>query len=86
MPDRIRRCKDRQELEHVIDDYVTLGYKVKSRGEDSATLRQVKSHTKHGLVFLLTGWWTFGIGNLIYALIPVYGEEVFVKIDHADGN
>ncbi|MGN1094106.1 MAG: hypothetical protein ACI4SC_03925 [Candidatus Neoclostridium sp.] len=81
MPDRIRRCKDRQEFEHAVDDYVTLNYKVLSRGEDSASLRQRKPHTKHLLVFLLTFWFTFGIGNLIYALIPLYGETVFVKID-----
>ena len=41
MADRIRRCRDRQEMEHVVDDYVTLGYKVTSRGEDSVTLRPI---------------------------------------------
>lgn len=86
MADRIRRCKDRQEMEHVVDDYVTLGYKITSRGEDSVTLRQIKPHSKHMLVFLLAGWWTFGLANLIYAVIPCYGEEVFVKADTADGN
>ncbi len=39
-------------------------------------------HTKHGLVFLLTFWFTLGLGNLIYALIPAGVEdEVMVKID-----
>lgn len=86
MADRIRRCRDRQEMEHVVDDYITLGYKVTSRGEDSVTLRQIKPHDKHMFVFLVFGWWTCGLANLIYAAIPCYGEEVFVKVDTAASN
>ena len=86
MADRMRRCRDRQEMEHVVDDYVTLGYKITSRGEDSVTLRQIKPHDKHLFVFLVFGWWTCGLANLIYAAIPRYGEEVFVKVDNTDGN
>ena len=86
MADRIRRCKDRQEMERVVDDYVTLGYKIVSRGGDSVALRQIKPHDKHMFVFLVFGWWTFGLANLIYAAIPCYGEKVLVKTDTADSN
>lgn len=82
MANRIRRCKDRREFERVVDDFVTTGYTVTSRGEDNALLIKKGKHTKHGLVFLLTFWFTLGLGNLIYALIPAGVEdEVMIKID-----
>ena len=67
----------------MIDDFVTTGYTIKSRGEENTLLVKKGRHDKHLLVFLLTFWFTFGIGNLIYALIPAKTEdEVMVKIDN----
>lgn len=81
--DRIRRVNNRNQMENVVDDYVTLGYKVESRGENSVKLKEKKdwgSLSGHIIILLLTVWWTLGIGNLIYALIKHYGgEEVVVK-------
>ena len=56
MINRIRRCSSRKEYEQLIDDYITVGYTVKARGEDNARLIKKGRHTKHGLVFLLTFW------------------------------
>lgn len=82
MINRIRRCSSRKEYEQLIDDYITVGYTVKARGEDNARLIKKGRHTKHGLVFLLTFWWTLGIGNLIYALIPVRDEDdILLKLE-----
>ena len=82
MANRIRRCASNKEFEQIIDDFITTGYTIKSRGEENALLVKKGKHTKHLLVFLLTFWFTCGIGNLIYALIPVANEdEVLVKID-----
>ena len=82
MANRIRRCENKQEFERVIDDFVTTGYQVESRGQNNALLVKKGKHNKHGLVALLTCWWTFGIGNLIYALMPVKNEdEVLVKLE-----
>ena len=82
MINRIRRCSSRKEYEQLIDDYITMGYTVKARGEDNARLIKKGCHTKHGLVFLLTFWWTLGIGNLIYALIPVRDEDdILLKLE-----
>ena len=82
MINRIRRCSSRKEYEQLIDDYITVGYTVKARGEDNADLIKKGRHTKHGLVFLLTFWWTLGIGNLIYALIPVRDEDdILLKLE-----
>lgn len=82
MANRIRRCENEQEFERLLDDFVTTGYMISSRGEGNALLIKKGKHTKHGIVALLTFWWTLGLGNLIYALIPVPNEdEVLVKID-----
>ena len=82
MANRIRHCTTEREFERTIDDFVTTGYEVKSRGEENALLVKKGKHTHHLMVFLLTFWFTIGIGNLIYALIPVKNEdEVMVKLD-----
>ena len=82
MANRIRRCSTQKEFERLIDDFVTTGYTIKSRGEENALLVKKGKHDKHLLVFLLTFWFTCGIGNLIYALIPVKTEdEVLIKLD-----
>ena len=82
MANRIRRCSSQKELEQLIDDFVTTGYEVQSRGENNALLvkKKKKDHVK---VALLTVWWTCGLGNLIYALIPAKNEdEVLIKIEN----
>ena len=38
MANRIRRVTSQREFEQVIDDFVTTGYKVESRGENNALL------------------------------------------------
>jgi len=83
--DRIRKVSDSNELENVVDDYVTLGYKVNSRGQNTVKLKERNGWgTIGGHIgwFLLTFWWTVGIGNLIYALVKHYnGETVLVKVE-----
>ena len=81
MANRIRRCATQKEFEQVIDDFVTTGYEIQSRGESNALLVK-KKKKEHGKVALLTVWWTCGLGNLIYAFMPAKIEdEVMVKIE-----
>lgn len=82
MANRIRRCENSKEFEKIIDDFITTGYEIKSRGQNNALLIKKGKHDKHALVALLTFWWTFGLGNLIYALLPTKIEdEVLVKFE-----
>ncbi len=81
MTSRIRKCSDKKEFERLIDDFMTMGYEIKSQGEENAMLVKKAKKDKHLLVFLLTFWFTLGIGNLVYALIPAANEdEVLIKI------
>ncbi|OQC15911.1 MAG: hypothetical protein BWX72_00792 [Firmicutes bacterium ADurb.Bin080] len=82
MAQRIRRTANEREYERVIDDLITQGYVVVSRGESSANLIKRGKKEKHLLVFLLTFWWTLGIGNIIYAILPnKVVDDVLVRID-----
>ncbi|MBZ4193910.1 MAG: hypothetical protein LAE24_06330 [Candidatus Contendobacter sp.] len=73
-------------MDSLIDDYATQGYEILEQGERSTLVRKVSWGTAGGHILwaLLTVWWTFGIGNLIYALIIRYsGEKVFIKVDES---
>lgn len=82
---RIRKTQSQSEFESVIDDYITRGYEVLTRGQDTCKLREHGgwgSAGGHLAVFLLTIWWTLGIGNIVYALYKRYsGEEVLVQLN-----
>lgn len=81
MASRIRRCSTRKEFEQIIDDFITTGYEIQTRSENNALLVK-KKKKNHLTVALLTAWWTFGIGNLIYAFIPAKVEdEVMIKLE-----
>lgn len=81
MANRIRRCSTEKEFDQVIDDFITTGYELQSRGESNALLVK-KKKKNHAMVAALTVWWTCGIGNLIYAFIPAKIEdEVMVKLE-----
>lgn len=85
---RLRRVDNRQEFERVIDDYITQGYKVKSRGEMSAQLKEKDygSLGAHAVIFIIFGWWTLFVANVIYAAIKYSGaDSVTVKINQPQG-
>jgi len=84
---RIRRVSSRKELENMVDDYVTQGYQLLEQGDRSAMLRKKTwgSAGGHVLWGVLTIWWTFGLGNLIYALVAHLGaDRILLKIDEAN--
>ncbi|MBE6854638.1 MAG: hypothetical protein E7501_03170 [Ruminococcus sp.] len=84
MSTRIRRCSNEKEFEQVIDEFIMLGYELQTRGNDNALLIKRKKK-EHGLVALLTVWWSLGIGNLIYACVPAkIIDEVMVRLDKGE--
>ena len=81
---RLRKVHSSKELDTVVDDYITQGYRVQSVGQKSTRLRKSQwgSMGGHLLVALLTIWWTIGFGNLTYALIAhSSSEKVLVKLE-----
>jgi len=83
---RIRRVATGKEMEAVRDDFITQGYSVKSTGEATTLLSNAGwgSVTNHILIFVFTVWFTFGLGNLVYALYAhAKGDEVLIKVGEA---
>lgn len=81
---RIRRVDDKREMEKVIDDFVTQGYKVKSQGQRSTMMKEKNfgSGGIHLLILIFLGWWTLGVANALYAGYAYYtGDEVNIKVD-----
>jgi hypothetical protein len=81
---RIRKTESEREFESVIDDFITQGYKVKSRGQKSAQLMNAKygSFLSNLLIFIFIGWWTIFIANAIwmYYNYSQKSDKVLVKL------
>ena len=78
---RMERVKDKAELTNKINDYRTMGYKLKKSQEDSAELWDVRygGIILHTILFLLS----LGVFNVIYILLKclVMKDVVLLKID-----
>lgn len=84
---RIRKAQSQREHDSTVDDFVTQGYQVIEQGQSTTMLRKKTwgSFVGHLIVAVLTIWWTFGLGNLVYALIVHYAaEKVMVKIEQPE--
>lgn len=57
-------------LREKVEDAQVEGWKLESeQGEDKAVMKKPNygSLGGHGLIALLTVWWTLGLGNVVYA-------------------
>lgn len=81
---RVRRVEGQKEMEQVIEDFLTRGYKIKNEGQNSTMVKKNTwgSGTGHIVVAALTVWWTIGIGNVVYAIYKNRtAEEVQIKVE-----
>jgi len=82
---RVRRVESEDALHDKIDDYQFRGFQVVERSDTQARLKDATYGTAgmHVLWFLLTFWFSFGIGNLIYAIYAYSqnSKEVFLKVE-----
>lgn len=88
---RIRRVTDQREMEKRIDEYITRGYRVKLQGEYSTRLKERDwgDSGTHLFLLILTGWWSFGFMNALYAIYRyATAEEIVLKVDgyHEDAS
>lgn len=80
---RVRRVESRREMEKAIDEFLTRGYEIKSEGETSTRLKERDwgDADVHLIIAALSGWWTFGLSNALYAIYKhVTAEEVVIKL------
>lgn len=86
MDTSVRRIKTKKEFETAIEDAVVEGWKLKSRGDHVAVLRKSGGYGSivgHGLIFVLTVWWTFFLGNLVYGAYRYMSgaKELIIKME-----
>lgn len=67
---RTRECFNKSEMKAAIAALKERGYEVQSKSKRSVLLVKKKEKKYHGVIALLTIWWTFGLGNLLYAMWP----------------
>lgn len=81
---RIRKPRTEREYEEIIDELITQGYKIESRGDRTTQLMHAKygGIVSHILIFILFGWWTFFIANIIWLAYNYYShsDRVLVKL------
>jgi len=67
----LRKVSSKAEREVLIGDYLIDGYEVLDLGIHSALLRKRTWGTAkhHFLLGVISAWWTFGMGNLAYAMV-----------------
>jgi hypothetical protein len=85
---RLRHVSSEAELHDKIDDYQIQGFSIVERSDKHAKLRDSDfgSGGMHVIWFLLTFWWTIGLGNAAYAIYAYYNNstEVLVKVEDSD--
>ena len=83
---RTRTTESRAEFERTVEDYVILGWRLVRRSPYVAEVRRRSwgKARRHFLVFAL-GFWTFGLANLLYALVSrLRAERVIVRLTVSD--
>ena len=70
MRKRVRACYNKKEFKQAIEDLQERGYVLKSKDKRSAVLVKHREKKLHGVIAILTIWWSFGFVNLLYAMLP----------------
>ena len=80
----VKRVKQK-DFEREVEDKQTEGYKIEGKTDQQATLvrRTYGKAVWHIVIFLLTVWFTFGLGNFAYLLFSYFAraEKVIIKTE-----
>lgn len=83
MKTRIRNVKNKEEMDYLVDDFVTMGYTISEEGEKSVKVIDKKygGVGSHILIFIFF-FWTYGIVNILWLIYNYYdkSQEVFIRI------
>lgn len=83
---RVRRVNNQQDLEHQLDEYLTLDYKIINRRKNQVLLKKKDwgDGAIHLGIFAALGWWTLGISNVAYAFYKYHtAERILITIPDA---
>ena len=83
METSIKRVASKKELEQATEDAQAEGWKLKSSSDNVAVLEQpggLGGAIGHTVVFLFTVWWTFGVGNVLFAAYRYFTGKKELRI------
>ena len=83
----VKRVKDKKALETAVEDAQAEGWKLSAQSNSTAVLKKpgsLGSIVGHVVVFFLTVWWTFFLGNILYAAYRYVSgsQELRIKIEN----
>ena len=83
----VKRVKDKKALETAVEDAQAEGWKLSAQSDGTAVLKKpgnLGSIVGHVVVFVLTVWWTFFLGNILYATYRYVSgsQELRIKIEN----
>ena len=84
---RVRRVESEDALHEKIDDYQFRGFSVEERSDNQARLKNTSYGTvgMHVVWFILTFWFTAGLGNVAYAVYAYTqnSKEILLKVENS---
>ena len=83
METSIKRISTKKELEQAVEDAHAEGWKLKSHSDNVSVLEKSGGFgglAGHALVFVLTVWFTFGFGNVAFALYRHFSGKKELKL------
>lgn len=77
-----------QSLQDKIDAAKVNGWKVQRRSDEKAIMikRGKASFFWHVVILILTSWWTFGFGNILYWMKCRYSDAERITLHAPDSN
>ena len=83
METSIKRVMTKKEMEQATEDAQAEGWKLKSSSDNVAVLEKHGGFggiVGHIVAFIFVGWWTFLIGNALYAGYRYYKDKKELRI------
>ena len=74
---------DKKEFESEVEDAQAEQWKLKSKSDNVALFEKPGGFGGlggHAIVFLLSVWWTFGLGNVAYAVFRYFTDKKELRI------
>jgi hypothetical protein len=83
---RIRKFHSKTEMERALDEYITMGYRVKEQGENTILVRKHDNGSMLVIVILaVCTWWLLEVPTILYVWYKrTHADTILMKIDEAD--
>jgi hypothetical protein len=82
---RIRKFNSKTEMERTLDEYITMGYRVREQGENTILVRKHDNGSSLVIVILAVfTWWLLEIPTILYVWYKrTHADTILMKMDEA---